>query len=1264
MENAKPNESAPPSPKVPSSSLFLSPENLCGQTLLSIVGRGHSILADIRILSDRVPAAFLAAADLDSDKDESCQDKNTGSGLFSLFGGTSSGSSSKAGTSSAGDVDGDEDDTEDVKKYVPFLFDFSYLHNPEEWEASLSVVESKTPQQQQQKSNSPETLAELEREFAVNHRAAIEEYYELFFSIYDYQAAVNQFATDLTKGYFIQYTVESVLLDLDGRALLCEAVWLYGVMLIMMERFLPGPIRERLIIAYFRFCGRDGDISRIDTICKLCKSTGIVPPKSMTSANFSSDKSFKYPMDDDKLFARYPIPVDLVRNIVGVLISDDIYQQASVFPNIDHRSIRLSRQASMLYVILYFDPAVLRDEVGKLREIVDKYFHDNWVVHVYAGLTADLSLEWDDRFPAAKIALDNVLKVDNVKRLHINNAKLIGQCMAELRAYLTMGILTDKFVLDNKHDLLNCLRRCNIAARWRILHRRTSTQTYYDIVCVESDQITTDPKLEGNFVVSDTHVVSLLLLCSQLEMQLKDIFRELLQKKGDIWMNCREQARKTMDDLADYFKGDQTLARVSRHDGLIVWFTSMSDEIRALTYESGDHFTVTGREIQLCVQALEEVEQYDLIDRDVQVKSFLEESRGLLLQMARAVGVSESICEDIRWISDMSYGIESVKSYVTIIHTRVSKDPSNVALLQGFFLKLSSSLDGPVERLKQLSSAEAMKVTEFYSAELVSFVRKVLEIVPISVFRLLVNMSDIFERRLLRLPRKVAADQLVTYSQTGERYKLSMMAHEISMFAEGILGMENSFVGGVEVNPRKLLDDGLRKEMVQHVSELMNNILQFDFSADNETTSSLLRNQASAMRSLTSLSKRLEGFRSSLDCIEDFVAFDGSKMWHEEMARIISYNVEQEVNKYLLKKVLDSDSKFQSKVIPIPRFPKTQNEPSCVNFMGRAMSMLLKITEAQYTTYSLERGGWFMSDGGTEVCGLKTVALLRDAIGIYGLVGIDRLLSYRILHELHRFVKFFRTNVSKHGVLLEQLRDELYPEWKAPLNVISIYAHGSRKTEMLMLPMLTCFRRVGQAQLLRRMIRYELQRAARVDAKLLQLAVSTLNASLLSSNQTFTDHPDDMKKLFELTIAVGSGDPMDTVFMATDPLEGLPLLLLFFIITYVPKIKYDPNYGSLAKGKGGYPIDGWPIIAGCATMLKQFHPSYAKSFLAYIGQFIRVSVQTYAEKKGKKEEISRLALDLSGTIAFACQFCDISNLPRSALNEFVPQYLLEMCHDL
>ena len=40
-------------------------------------------------------------------------------------------------------------------------------------------------------------------------------------------------------------------------------------------------------------------------------------------------------------------------------------------------------------------------------------------------------------------------------------------------------------------------------------------------VCAKMEIVTTDPKLEGNFAVNDTHVVSLILLTSQLEMQLK-----------------------------------------------------------------------------------------------------------------------------------------------------------------------------------------------------------------------------------------------------------------------------------------------------------------------------------------------------------------------------------------------------------------------------------------------------------------------------------------------------------------------------------------------------------------------------------------------------------------------------------------------------------------------------------------------------------------------------------------------------------------------
>jgi len=64
---------------------------------------------------------------------------------------------------------------------------------------------------------------------------------------------------------------------------------------------IQGPIRERLIIAYYRFYGReeeDGeDMSNFNNVCKLCKSSGISPPSFFSSsANYHNNASQKYPM--------------------------------------------------------------------------------------------------------------------------------------------------------------------------------------------------------------------------------------------------------------------------------------------------------------------------------------------------------------------------------------------------------------------------------------------------------------------------------------------------------------------------------------------------------------------------------------------------------------------------------------------------------------------------------------------------------------------------------------------------------------------------------------------------------------------------------------------------------------------------------------------------------------------------------------------------------------------------------------------------------
>ena len=144
---AEPSDDRPPTRAADDASL-LAPDDLCGRSLLSLVSTGHELAARIRTLSDRVPLPYWAASKLPGPQQsgpggssEACrqQQQRQGSrpasgeagGLFNLFG-----PARKVGPEGGADEDktgGDE--LSDARKYAPFLFDFNYLHNPEEHEA-------------------------------------------------------------------------------------------------------------------------------------------------------------------------------------------------------------------------------------------------------------------------------------------------------------------------------------------------------------------------------------------------------------------------------------------------------------------------------------------------------------------------------------------------------------------------------------------------------------------------------------------------------------------------------------------------------------------------------------------------------------------------------------------------------------------------------------------------------------------------------------------------------------------------------------------------------------------------------------------------------------------------------------------------------------------------------------------------------------------------------------------------------------------------
>lgn len=155
-------------------------------------------------------------------------------------------------------------------------------------------------------------------------------------------------------------------------------------------------VQKSLDFSGFFSAARSSADSNLDDICKLLRSTG-----------FSSQPGAKRPANyPESYFQRVPISSTFISMVIGRLRSDDIYNQVriadsdfwllnvtlgvdgrpvvcssqvSAYPLPEHRSTALANQAAMLYVCLFFSPSILQTQQAKMREIVDKYFPDNWV---------------------------------------------------------------------------------------------------------------------------------------------------------------------------------------------------------------------------------------------------------------------------------------------------------------------------------------------------------------------------------------------------------------------------------------------------------------------------------------------------------------------------------------------------------------------------------------------------------------------------------------------------------------------------------------------------------------------------------------------------------------------------------------------------------------------------------------------------------------------------------------------------------------------
>uniref|UniRef100_A0A1I8IVV1 WASH complex subunit strumpellin n=1 Tax=Macrostomum lignano TaxID=282301 RepID=A0A1I8IVV1_9PLAT len=817
---------------------FLAEGNLCGRNLLKIVSSGSSIISELLNLSAFVPNAFKQETNAES------------------------------------------------QRYHEIIFDFEYLRTPEFFENKIQ---------------SRAELQDLDEEFRENHLEILTRFYKTFESVYSYVIKLNTYLSDLENGIYVQQMLETVLLNPEGKQLLCESLALYGIMLLTVEAKFPGPLRERLLVAYYRHSS--GSSTQIDDVCKLLRSTEYDP------SSPHARRPAKYP---ESYFSRVPINPRFVQMVIDRLRSDDVYSMVASFPFPEHREHRPGSPGC--YAILQICCTWRR---RKCEKLLTNSFRIIGVLSLHMGMLVNLAEAWQPYKAAAK-ALANSIALPNAKRQAAMHGAKVGELLARTADLLKEGVLVENLVLDRIPQLLNAARDCNVTLRWLMLHTR--------LRCLRRrERSRLCKQLRDSSRFNGEQLFQLLLLTAQFEFRLKEVFTGILSRKADTWEALKVECSERLRELSDVFSGTKPLTRVAANAKLQDWFANLAAQVDKLDFANA---TESGRKVDQLMQAL--AREFHQLDANMQVVQFLQETCAKLYQMMRIINVKEEVLLHLDIVADLSYAWVIIDTYTNFMQVGIQRNPRITIQLKAMFLKLATAMEQPLLRISQANSPDLASALASTILP-ITYVRKVLQVIPKTMFKRLAEIISIQTHKLKELPTRLDKDKVKDYGMLEERYQVSQLTHEISTFSEGILAMKTTLVGIVKLDPQKLLEDGIRKRA--GCAELM-----------------------SCRPGCVALGERMDGFRRSFEYIQDYVNIYGLKIWQEEVSRIINYNVEQECNSFLREKVQDFQSVYQSKAIPIPKFPPPAGDRA-VNFIGRLATELLRVTDPNRlsTIYQIAR---------------------------------------------------------------------------------------------------------------------------------------------------------------------------------------------------------------------------------------------------------------------------------------------------------------------
>ncbi|XP_068618614.1 WASH complex subunit 5 isoform X2 [Battus philenor] len=1062
------------------------------------------------------------------------------------------------------------------QKYQDIILDFSYFE--------VSDVQEK-------KINSNLKLQDIDDDLKEKYLDLITRFYLLFENIYQYILDLNTFVEQLNDGAFIQQTIDTVMKDVEGKQLLCESLYLYGSMLLLCDLYIPGPVRERLLVAFYRYSTSQSQ-SNVDDVCKLLRETGY--------DQLHARRPLDYPVE---YFSRVAIHPEFVDKVVGKLRSEDIYNQLSVYTIPEHQASALASQASMLVVCLFFTPNCLHNDTSKMREIADKFFPCNWVVPIYMGVTMNLIDFWEN-FRAAKSSLHNTCNNKTVKDIFGKRGDSVAVLITKAKQLLKEGTITDDFVLDNISKILNIIINSNHVLRWLILHN--SDVIFFDNN-KKSKQLRDLVLKESNY--EPLNVLELLISTAELELKVREYLQKLLENKNSSWNASKVLALEAVNSLSELFSGSKPFAKISENEQLKLWFDNIAKQISSLNGITGKSV----KKVTQLIQALEEVEEFHGIKSTSTILQFLCEGKEALRNLLRIASLKEDSLVTLETVADFSYSWCTIDLYTGYMQNSIKENPAVTSRLRALFLKIASAMEIPLLRINQAQSEDLVSVSQYYSNELIRYIQKVLQIIPEMVFNIVEKIIELQTWVIKEVPTKIEKEKLRDYAQLEHRMEIAKLTHSASTFTTGILDMRSTLVGVIRVDPAELLETGLLKELDTHISKKINEFLE----PQTKKPSNLITR-------LQKLAESMDGYKRSLEYIQDYINIHGLRIWQKQVSAIINDSVNKEIS---LRKGV------------------TLYGPSA-GFMGSLARQIVQLVDARTSVYINICTAWYDVKTQKEIVNTKTFAKLNDAIGVVGLHGLNNLYAFMIKNQLQNIQALLKNSQDKLTITSTNL----------DVKEIEQVTSKCAKTIQQMTDTLLV---VGSLQLLRKHVFYQINTTCKFDSAQLEASLRTMNEALIVEIKKRKMNSQSiplslMIDLDEYLVRCGISDPFEKIYMKNIQ-EFLNIdmgrVLAIVLISQLIKLQISYTTGDLVTKKPGENIDGFPLLVGVYTLLRQSKTTSTEVFIESLCNYAKVVTLTRLKS-------SEPANDSVFIVRILQLFCETFNYDFERIEDKLPLTLL------